>query len=61
MADPVGDLFEHISTNMPQDNPGSLSAAEYASIVAYILQLNGRPAGDEELPTDAELLNRMRW
>jgi len=61
MADPVGDLFEHISTKMPQDRPGSLSAEEYAAVVAYLLQLNGRPHGDRELPADAELLGRMRW
>jgi mono/diheme cytochrome c family protein len=61
MADPVGHLFQHISTAMPQDRPGSLSAEEYASIVAYFLQLNGRAAGDRELPADAELLGRMRW
>lgn len=60
-AEPVGSLFEHISTTMPQDRPGSLSAAEYASVVAYLLQLNGRTSGEEELPADAELLSRMRW
>ena len=47
--------------NMPQDRPGSLSAEEYAAIVAYFLQLNGRQAGDSELPADAELLGRRRW
>ena len=61
MAEPVGGLFQHISTKMPQDRPGSLSGEEYAAVVAYILQLNGRPAGDRKLPADAELLGRMRW
>jgi mono/diheme cytochrome c family protein len=61
MADPVGNLFQHISTAMPQDRPGSLSAEQYAAVVAYMLQLNGRTAGDQELPADAELLGRMRW
>jgi mono/diheme cytochrome c family protein len=61
MAEPVGHLFQHISTAMPQDRPGSLSAEEYAAIVAYMLQLNGRTAGDRELPADAELLGRTRW
>jgi hypothetical protein len=46
---------------MPQDRPGSLSAEEYAAIVAYLLQLNGRAAGDRELPADEALLGRMRW
>jgi len=61
MAEPVGHLFQHISTTMPQDQPGSLSGEEYAAIVAYLLRLNGRQAGDSELPADAELLGRMRW
>lgn len=61
VAEPVGYLFQHISTTMPQDRPGSLSVEQYASIVAYFLELNGRPAGDRELPADAEALNRLRW
>jgi mono/diheme cytochrome c family protein len=61
VAEPVGNLFQHISTTMPQDRPGTLSLEEYASVVAYMLQLNGRPAGDRELPANAELLATMRW
>lgn len=61
VEEPVGHLFQHISTTMPQDRPGSLSLDEYASVVAYLLDLNGRPAGDQELPADVEALNRMRW
>ena len=61
MAEPVGNLFAHISTNMPEDRPGSLSGEEYAAVVAYLLQLNGRPPGDRELPADEALLSRMRW
>ncbi len=60
-ADPVGNLFEHISTAMPQDRPGSLSREQYADVLAYILQLNGLAGGDRELPPDAALLSRMRW
>ena len=60
-AEPLGHLFEHISTAMPQDDPGSLSPEEYAAVVAYILQLNGHEPGDRELPADAALLERVRW
>jgi mono/diheme cytochrome c family protein len=60
-VEPVGHLFEHISTTMPQDAPGSLTAEEYASIVAYMLRLNGRQPGNVELPTDADALNRLAW
>ena len=60
-ADPLGNLFQHISTAMPQDRPGSLSAQQYADVLSYILQLNGGRAGDRELPADEDLLGRMRW
>ena len=61
MAEPVGHLFEHIRTTMPQDQPGSLSNEEYAAVLAYFLRVNGREAGDVELPADAELLSMIRW
>lgn len=60
-VEPVGHLFEHISTTMPQDDPGSLTAEQYAAIVAYMLRLNGRQPGDIELPAEAERLNELRW
>jgi mono/diheme cytochrome c family protein len=61
MARPVGDFLAHISTAMPQDNPGSLSAADYAAITAYVMQLNGLAAGDSEVPTDYRQLSGVRW
>jgi mono/diheme cytochrome c family protein len=60
-AEPVGSLFEHISTAMPQDRPGSLSPQRYVDVVAYILQLNGIQPGERELPPDPALLGRMEW
>lgn len=61
MAEPVGNLFQHISTTMPYDEPGSLEEGEYAAIVAHMLDLNGRTPGASELPIDTGLLSRMRW
>lgn len=61
MREPIASLFQHISAAMPQDDPGSLSPEEYASILAYLLRLNDRPAGTAELPSDVEVLGRMRW
>ena len=58
---PIGDFFQHISTAMPQDRPGTLTAEAYASVVAYVLQLNGHPAGERELSTDAAALASLRW
>ncbi|HET7083789.1 MAG TPA: PQQ-binding-like beta-propeller repeat protein [Rhizomicrobium sp.] len=39
------DLYTRIKTTMPLSNPGSLSDAEAASVVAYILKGNGAAAG----------------
>lgn len=51
----VADLFSKIST-MPPDNPGSLSPEAYLDIVAFLLQSNDFPAGQEELKTNTEAL-----
>jgi hypothetical protein len=45
----VSDLFEFVSTNMPNGTPGSLNEATYADIVALMLKSNGFPAGTTEL------------
>ena len=45
---------------MPQDSPGRLKPGEYADIVAYLLKLNGYPAGEAELPPDAAKLQALR-
>jgi quinoprotein glucose dehydrogenase len=42
-------LFDHVSTTMPEDNPGSLKPQQYADVVAYFLKLNGYPEGKAEL------------
>ena len=42
----TNDLFTRIRTTMPPTNPGALSDQEAASVVAYILAVNGsKPAG----------------
>jgi len=41
----TADLYNTIRTSMPYGNPGSLTPATYASLVAFILQANGATAG----------------
>ena len=55
----AGDLFDTIATLMPEGDPGSLSPAQYAAVVAYLLQLNGYPAGEAALPTSLSALRAM--
>jgi mono/diheme cytochrome c family protein len=55
----AGDLFDTIATLMPEGDPGSLSPAQYASVVAYLLDLNGYPAGETALPTNLSALQAL--
>ena len=57
----IGDLYERIRISMPQDSPSSLTRAQYADVVAFILQKGGYPAGTVELPTDLAQLNGMQF
>jgi mono/diheme cytochrome c family protein len=56
----VFDLLELIRTTMPNDNPDKLPLNEYVDIVAYILNLNGYPPGELELPTDPAVLKAIK-
>ncbi|HLH43092.1 MAG TPA: PQQ-binding-like beta-propeller repeat protein [Bryobacteraceae bacterium] len=53
---PAADLFTYVSTKMPLGNPGSLSGAEYAQIIAYVLQQNGYATGRREFASEAAAL-----
>ena len=52
-------LYELISTTMPEDRPASLERQQYADVMAYIFELNGLPAGQEELSARKEALARI--
>ena len=56
----VGDLFERIRNTMPQNEPGTLSPAQTAELVAYILSANQLPAGGAALGEDMDALRRIR-
>ena len=55
----VDDLFYIIRTPMPYGQPATLSKREYIDIIAYILMVNGYPAGAQPLPSDPPILKRM--
>lgn len=55
----LGDLFTIVKGTMPQDKPASLTDDEYAAIVAYLLQVNRYPAGQQELRADAATLKEI--
>lgn len=66
---PVAELLKYTRTTMPDEDPESLSDAEYAAIVAYIVQQNGSAFGDATVtgtvapapePTDAAVPETAR-
>ena len=57
----INDLFERIRISMPADKPGSLSRQETADVVAFILQHANFPAGQTELPSQAEALKGIKF
>lgn len=44
------DMYNTIRSSMPQDSPGSLTDAQYADVVAFMLKLNGLPSRSRDLP-----------
>jgi alcohol dehydrogenase (cytochrome c) len=54
------DFFALISSSMPQNEPGVLAREEYTDITAFVLWLNGYPAGSRELVPNDEELRRVR-
>ncbi len=57
----VGDLFERIRISMPQNSPGSLSGAQNANILAFMLASNKFPVGTTELAKDAMILKTIKF
>ena len=52
-------LLAYTRLTMPEDNPGSLTDAEYVDVIAYMLSVGRMPAGDGELATDPRHLARI--
>ena len=55
----VGELFSFMSEFMPYDGPHTLTIAEYADLTSFILEANGLPPGDSELPGVRSKLDEM--
>jgi mono/diheme cytochrome c family protein len=57
----LGDLFDRTKISMPADKPGSLSPAEVADVLAFLLQKGKFTAGTTELPTDVAALKGIKY
>ena len=56
----LGELFDKIKTTMPANDPGTLSAADSADVLAYVLKVNDYPAGAAELPSEMAALSEIK-
>ncbi len=56
---PVAEFFGYLRSQMPQDNPGSLSGEDYAAVIAYIFSLNDLPLGETPLSADSVALSKI--
>jgi quinoprotein glucose dehydrogenase len=55
----MGELFHYTKTTMPQSNPGAYDDATYAALIAFILNANNYPAGNQPLASDKEALDEI--
>jgi len=58
---PLSDLLERIRTSMPQTNPGSLTRAQTADIVAHMLKVGGFPSGSTPLDGQPGALTQTKF
>ena len=58
--EPLGGLYTKIRDTMPQDGPSLVEDAQKADILAYIMSVNGMPAGSGELKADARELDLIK-
>jgi mono/diheme cytochrome c family protein len=62
----VSIMFNVIAAEMPEGDPASLTNADYAAVMAYLLQQNGYPAGTRPLTfsaaetSDVPLISQVR-
>jgi len=56
----AGNLFGLMRKTMPSDDPGNLSTRQYSDLVAYMLGVNGFPAGQKELDREMASLDDIR-
>ena len=56
----LGELFGYLRREMPKSDPGSMSDEDYSLALAYLLKINGMPAGSEPLAADSTVLHSIR-
>jgi hypothetical protein len=54
-------MLDRVRLTMPMDKPATLSRQQTADALAFILSINKVPAGQTELPRQAEMLALIRY
>ena len=55
----LGELYTKMRDEMPSDRPGSLSTRSYEDLLAYLLQSNQFPAGENQLKASTGMLDKI--
>jgi len=55
----IAETFEQIRSTMPLRNARSLDDQTYLDILAYILQFNGAPSGNQKLEPGLPILHQI--
>ena len=55
----VRSLYDYLRSTMPDDDPGKLTEQQYIDVTAYLLKVNGMPAGDSALVADTVALRKL--
>jgi len=56
----MGDLADRIRISMPADRPGTMTRAQVADVMAFMLKANRFPTGGSDLPHEVLLLKQIR-
>jgi mono/diheme cytochrome c family protein len=58
---PLDQMLDRVRATMPMDKPATLSRQQTADALAFIFSINKIPAGQAELPRQAEMLNLIQY
>lgn len=56
----LADLYKRVRDSMPYDSPGILTPSQSADALAYVLNRNRLPAGQQPMSTDLNILRQTR-
>jgi hypothetical protein len=54
------DIYDKMRTEMPMDNPGSLSQKSYVDVLAFLFKTNSFPSGKADLEANDQTLKQIK-